>query len=91
MNFLGFTPSFFVELERRFPIFLAQNVENILKAEFFLPTVVNDLIREGKARVRVLPTGEKWFGITNPADREQARENIRALVEQGLYPTSLWA
>lgn len=90
MNFWGFTPSFVQELNDRFPRFLAENAGNILKAEFFLPSVVNTLLKEGKAQVKVLPTGEKWYGITNPADRASVQAALRGLVDQGLYPQNLW-
>jgi hypothetical protein len=90
MNMWGFTPGFFAELEKRFPVFLAQNAGNILKAEFFLPTVVNQLLQEGIASVRVLPTAEKWFGVTYPQDRPTVQAAIRELVRQGVYPENLW-
>lgn len=90
MNMWGFTPSIFHELEARFPLFLERSKDNILKAEFFLPTIVNQLLQEGKARVQVLPTGEKWFGITNPDDRAVVQGAIQDMVERGVYPPSLW-
>ncbi len=90
MNMWGFTPSIFAELAARFPVFLEKQAGNLLKAEFFLPSTVNELLQEGKARVRVLPTGEKWFGITNPQDRPQVQQAIRGLVERGDYPEDLW-
>lgn len=90
MNLFGFTPSIFTELENRFPVFLKKNQENILKAEFFLPEVVNQLLEEGKARVKVLPTGEKWFGVTYPEDRPYVQEAIRELIQRGRYPQNLW-
>lgn len=93
LNTWGFTPSFMGELERRFPIFLRDCIEHgdfPLKSEFFLPSVVNQLIEEGKARVRVLPTTAKWFGVTNPEDRPVVQAAIRALVERGEYPENLW-
>jgi NDP-sugar pyrophosphorylase family protein len=90
MNMWGFTPSIFAELAARFPVFLQKQAGNILNAEFFLPTVVNELLEEGKARVRVLPTAEKWFGITNPEDRPQVVRAVREMVERGRYPADLW-
>ncbi len=91
MNMWGFTPSVFPELEARFPAFLKRSAGNILKAEYFLPEVVNELLDEGKARVRVLPTSEKWFGVTYPQDRPIVQEAVRARIQQGLYPEKLWA
>lgn len=90
MNMWGFTPSIFAELAARFPVFLEKQAGSLLKAEFFLPTIVNELLQEDKARVKVLPTGEKWFGITNPQDRPQVQRAIRDLVERGFYPEDLW-
>ena len=91
MNFWGFTPSFFKELEAQFPRFFAQNAANLLKAEFFLPTVVNSLLQAGLARVRVLPVNERWFGVTNKADRVFVQQALREQVEQGIYPQALWS
>ncbi len=91
MNFWGFTPALFGELGRRFPEFLRTSAANILKAEFLIPEVVGALLREGLARVRILPTRERWFGVTYPQDRPLFRSAILALVEAGLYPRDLWA
>jgi hypothetical protein len=92
MNMWGFTPSFFGELEARFPAFLAQSVAaNPLKAEFLLPNIVGDLVQERKARVKVLPTEEKWFGVTYQADRPRVQAAVRDLIAQGRYPANLWA
>lgn len=90
MNIWGFTPSLFGELERRFPIFLENNVQNIQKAEFFLPNIVGDMVRERKARVRVLASDAQWFGVTYKEDRPRVERSIRALIEQGVYPENLW-
>lgn len=91
MNMWGFTPGFFGELEARFPRFLEQRVAaNPLKAEFLLPDVVGDLVQERKARVKVLPTAEKWFGVTYQADRPRVQAAIRELIAQGRYPAELW-
>jgi hypothetical protein len=89
MNFWGFTLSLFDELEERFPRFLAQNMEN-LKAEFLLPNLVGDLVREKRARVKVLPTDERWFGVTYQADRPLVQAAVRDLIAQGRYPDNLW-
>ena len=92
MNMWGFTPSLFGELEARFPRFLAQSVPaNPLKAEFLLPDIVGDLVQEEKARVKVLPTDEKWFGVTYQADRPRVQAAVRELIAQGRYPARLWA
>ena len=90
LNTWGFTPGIFQELEARFPRFLQANAERILKAEYFLPDVVNAVLQEDKARVKVLPTPEKWFGVTNPADRAVVQAALREQVQQGRYPENLW-
>jgi len=91
MNFWGFTPDLFGELESRFPEFLEANAARIEKAEFLIPEVVGELVREKRARVRILPTRERWFGVTYPADRPIFQAAIRGLVDAGIYPRDLWA
>lgn len=89
MNFWGFTPSFFGHLRRGFDAFIRENV-NEPKAEYYIPTEVNHLIKSNLAAVRVLPCAEKWFGMTYREDRELVVKNIRALVKNGTYPENLW-
>lgn len=91
MNFWGFTPGLFAELESRFPEFLRTSANSILKAEFLIPEVVGALLREGRARVRILPTQERWFGVTYPEDRPAFRTAILGLVDAGVYPRNLWS
>jgi len=91
MNMWGFTLGLFSELENRFPAFLQQNRDNIEKAEFFLPEVVGDLIRRKKATVKVLPTSDKWLGVTYKQDKPRVRRAIRDLVDHGVYPENLWS
>jgi hypothetical protein len=91
MNCWGFTPALFGELERLFPEFLRTNAANILKAEFLIPEVVGELIRERRTRVRILPTRERWFGVTYPGDRPLFRSAVLELVDAGIYPRNLWA
>lgn len=90
MNFWGFTPGLFAELEALFPEFLRASADSILKAEFLIPEVVSTLLRAGRARVRILPTRERWFGVTYPEDRPAFRAAILGLVEAGVYPRDLW-
>lgn len=91
MNMWGFTPSFFGELETRFQGFLARDaVVEPLTSEFLLPDVVNSLVEQEKACVKVLPTAEKWFGVTYQGDRPMVRAAIEGLVASGQYPASLW-
>ncbi|MEA3440035.1 MAG: nucleotidyltransferase [Chloroflexota bacterium] len=89
MNMWGFTLSIFDELEAAFPLFF-QGVDNLEKAEFFLPDVVDSLLKSKKARVKVLPTNERWVGITYRADKPIVEGYINRLVQQGLYPKKLW-
>jgi NDP-sugar pyrophosphorylase family protein len=89
MNCWGFTPELLDGLRRLFAEFLARH-QGDLKAEFYLPTAVNALIQEGRARVKVLPTPCAWFGVTYREDRAVVTESIRALVRAGEYPERLW-
>lgn len=89
MNFWGFTPDFFHHLEAGFNEFIHNNSLN-LKAEYFIPTVVNDLINSGKASVRVLKSQAEWFGVTYIEDREIAISRLEELTNQNKYPRGLW-
>lgn len=90
MNMWGFTPRLFAQLQKAFPTFLRQCGHDP-KAEFFLPTVVDALIRANEARVNVLQTPEHWFGVTYPQDKAVVAAGIGELVRQGVYPEKLWA
>jgi len=89
MNMWGFTPGLFSEIEARFTGFLQEKI-NIPKSEYLLPNVVGELIKENKADVKVLPTEEKWFGVTYKEDLGVVQDSIRALINKGLYPEKLW-
>ena len=88
MNMWGFTPEIFGELERRFVAFLEKNGAD-LKAEYYIPSVVGELVREGKAKVRVLKSAETWFGLTYPEDLPAAQQAVRDLIRRGVYPEQL--
>jgi hypothetical protein len=90
MNMWGFTPSLFSELEARFPQFLQKNSDSIQKAEYFLPDVVGDLLKEKRATVKVLATNERWFGVTHQQDKPRVEQAIRDLIRLGVYPENLW-
>jgi hypothetical protein len=90
MNMWGFTPSVFAELEARFRRFLAGAGGADLKAEFYLPVVAGELVAEGRARITVLPTSARWFGVTYRGDLPEVQAAVRALVERGEYPRRLW-
>jgi dTDP-glucose pyrophosphorylase len=89
MNLFGFTPDFFGHIEDNFVRFLDMNIGNP-KAELYIPYVVDNLIKEGKARMSVLQTSESWFGVTYQEDKPKVLKAIRDLVDSGLYPESLW-
>ena len=89
MNMWGFTPDYFAHSEEYFKEFLRANASN-LKAEYFIPLMVNKLITEGTATVKVLDTTAKWFGVTYAADRQGVVDKIQALVDAGEYPSKLF-
>ncbi|MDE6456745.1 MAG: NTP transferase domain-containing protein [Dysosmobacter sp.] len=91
MNMWGFTRSFLDEAWRRFPAFLDKALaENPAKAEYFLPTVVSQLIDEGRARVKVLRSEDKWYGVTYREDKPAVVSAIAEKTKSGLYPDRLW-
>ena len=90
MNCWGFTPVMMEELESRFAACLERNKDNMLKCEYFLPFVVDELLKEDKAEVTVLSTKEKWYGVTYKEDKEVVVSAIREKVEKGEYPPCLW-
>ena len=91
MNMWGFTPDYLEYSEEYFKEFLSDptNIEN-LKAEFFIPLMVNKLITEHTATVKVLDTTSKWFGVTYAADRQATVDRIQTLVDEGVYPAKLF-
>lgn len=91
MNMWGFTPDYFEYSEAYFKEFLSdpKNMSN-LKAEFFIPLMVNKLINEGTATVKVLDTTSKWFGVTYAADRQGVVDKIQSLIDEGVYPQKLF-
>ncbi len=91
MNFWGFTESFVHEMEARFPAFLDKALaENPLKGEYFLPGVVDQLIQEQKASVRVLTSHDKWYGVTYKEDKQGVVDALQSMKDKGLYPEKLW-
>ena len=91
MNMWGFTPDYFEHSEEYFKEFLAdpKNISN-LKAEFFIPLMVNKLINEKTSTVQVLDTTSKWFGVTYAADRQDTVDRIQKLIDEGVYPSKLF-
>jgi len=89
LNLWGFTPGIFAQLREVFEEFLGEHGSD-LRSECYLPNSVNRLIASGYARVKVLSTGDAWFGVTYRDDRARVVENIRQLVLAGRYPQKLW-
>jgi NDP-sugar pyrophosphorylase family protein len=89
MNMWGFKPSLFPQLEMLWRDFLQKSGREE-KTEIYIPVVVNQLIAEERARVRVLPNSGRWIGVTNPQDRESVAAGLKALVDSGEYPSPLW-
>ena len=91
MNLWGFTPGFTPALEENFRRFFQEDVpQNPLKAEYFLPFVVNDLLAQDKAQVTVLSSADKWYGVTYKEDKETVVNAVREMTEAGVYPAPLW-
>lgn len=90
MNLWGFRPGIFAELERGFAAFLESHHHD-LKAEYQLPRVVDAMVHERRATVRVLDTEASWFGVTYREDRPAAAERLREMAARGVYPTPLWS
>ncbi len=89
MNFWGFTPDFIDELERGFDKFLAELGEQELTAEYLLPTIVDGLLREKRVDLTVLPSADRWFGVTFKEDTPYVKAAIQKLVDDGVYPQKL--
>ncbi|GAA4954476.1 nucleotidyltransferase [Algibacter agarivorans] len=89
MNFWGFTPKCFEFGGQLFEAFLEANTEN-LKAEFYLPSIVNDILKSGKASVEVLKSDAKWFGVTYKEDKAIVQKAIEQLKANKVYPKNLW-
>lgn len=91
MNLWGLNTGFIEETEKRFPAFLDQTLsENPLKGEYYLPGVVSALIEEGKARVKVLRSADKWYGVTYQGDKPLVVKAIAEKTAAGQYPDCLW-
>ncbi len=89
MNMFGFTPDYFLHSEEYFRTFLDGNAGN-LKAEFYIPLMVDYLIGRGVASMKILPTDSVWFGVTYKADKPVVVERIKSLIAAGEYPEKLW-
>lgn len=89
MNMFGFNPSFFEHADRLFRQFLeARGME--LKSEFFIPWVLDQLIKSGSIQVKILESPSKWFGVTYQEDKPVVMEKLQDLIKAGVYPKKLW-
>lgn len=89
MNCWGFTPAFFTRAESQFKDFVQANRDNDA-AEFFIPSVIENLMNQGKIKVKILECPAKWMGITYQEDKPVVIAKIQALIDQGIYPKSLF-
>jgi len=89
MNFWGFTPEYFKLTEPMFSQFIGENLGN-LKSEFYIPLAVDKLIKSKQARVKVLQSHDRWFGVTYKEDKPVVIEKLRELITKGIYPEKLW-
>lgn len=90
MNMWGLPAAFIDELERGFPKFLAEVKEGDVKSEYLLPRIIDKMVAEGKARVKVLETADRWFGVTYKEDKPAVVEAIQRLIAEGVYPKRLY-
>lgn len=92
MNMWGFPAGMMNRIREGFPRFLEKALaENPLRAEYYLPSAVDEAIRDGGARVKVYTTTEKWYGVTYAKDKAQVVEALKRLTEEGRYPSPLWS
>ena len=89
MNIWGFKPKVMMDLETGFAGFLASNINN-MKAEYYLPGRINDMVGEGRMSVKMLETDFEWFGVTYKEDKPETIKRIRRLIDRGDYPPDLW-
>ena len=89
MNFWGFTPKFFQALEARFAAFLETHGTE-MKSEWFIPSIVDEMINAGETRVKVLSSHDSWFGVTYPDDKDTVAGELKAMHDAGTYPEALW-
>ena len=89
MNFWGFTPDVFPELESEFKNFIIDNISNN-KSEYYIPSIVSHQINNGLATVKVLEATDQWFGVTYQEDKPLVINKIKELTQTGKYPEKLW-
>jgi NDP-sugar pyrophosphorylase family protein len=89
MNFWGFTPEYFRQTEPMFSDFVIANTDS-LKAEFYIPSAIDALVNSAKAKVKVLKSNARWFGVTYKEDKPLVIEKLAQLISNGIYPAELW-
>ncbi|MBK8700479.1 MAG: nucleotidyltransferase [Saprospiraceae bacterium] len=89
MNMWGFKPSYFDHAERQLTNFIIE-LGHELKSEFYIPTVIDKLIKDGDLKVKVLKTNSSWFGVTYPEDKAAVQAQLHSLIASGVYPTHIW-
>jgi dTDP-glucose pyrophosphorylase len=89
MNFWGFTPEYFKQTEPMFSDFVKANCDS-LKAEFYIPSAIDALITSSQAKVKVLKSNARWFGVTYKEDKSVVIEKLAQLIKSGIYPAQLW-
>jgi NDP-sugar pyrophosphorylase family protein len=89
MNTWGFTPAVFQEARQGFSDFLRANSDPV-KGEYYIPTLVQQIMDAGKGTVEVLPADDAWLGVTYPEDKARVQAGLQALADQGVYPRPLW-
>lgn len=90
MLMFGFTPKLFNGIESGFKLFLDNNQDNLDTCEYLLPDVLDKMIKEGKTKVKVLPTSSKWIGMTYKEDLPEVKKDLKKMHESGEYPINLW-
>jgi len=90
MNYWGFHPSIFLEIEKGLHNFISKNHDNPT-AEYYIPNIVTDMIVSGQMTVRVIPTNDNWFGVTYRQDKPMAIDAISKCIADGVYPKKLWS
>ena len=90
MNLWGFHPDFFITLESHFHDFAKKNYKNP-KSEFYIPLVINDLIKQEEAMVEVIPSVEQWYGVTYKEDKPIIQSALEKMIEEDYYPSPLWS
>lgn len=90
MNMLGFQNNIFKYIENKFVNFLESNKQNLNECEFFIPNIIYDANKENYAKVEIIKTSAKWYGITYKEDKKSVVKSISTLIENGEYPNKLW-